>query len=70
MLHPGRPRCPRVEATPAGGGATAAIASGIAIQTEVEAAKHYPALKTKRVEFLGERPSEETDREEEPVQAA
>ncbi len=30
----------------------------------VEAAKHYPALKKQWVEFLGERPTEETDRVE------
>ena len=30
----------------------------------VEAAKHYPMMKTQWVEFLGERPSEETDRVE------
>jgi hypothetical protein len=30
----------------------------------VEAAKHYPMMKTQWVEFLGERPSEETDRTE------
>lgn len=31
----------------------------------VEAAKHYPALKKQRVEFLGERPDRATDRVEE-----
>jgi NAD(P)H-dependent FMN reductase len=30
----------------------------------VEAAKHYPMMKTQWVEFLGERPSDETDRTE------
>ncbi len=30
----------------------------------VEAAKHYPMMKTQWVEFLGERPTEETDRVE------
>jgi NAD(P)H-dependent FMN reductase len=33
----------------------------------VEAAKHYPMMKTQWVEFLGERPSEETDRTERVV---
>ncbi len=33
--------------------------------TSVEAAKHYPMMKTKWVEFLGERPDDETDRTEE-----
>ena len=37
----------------------------------VEAAKHYPMMKTQWVEFLGERPSEATDRiEETEVRAA
>jgi hypothetical protein len=30
----------------------------------VEAAKHYPMMKTQWVEFLGEHPSEATDRVE------
>lgn len=36
----------------------------------VEAAKHYPAMKSKWVEFLGEKASEETSRVEETGEAA
>jgi len=37
----------------------------------VEAAKHYPMMKTQWVEFLGERPTPEIDRvEETEVRAA
>jgi hypothetical protein len=37
----------------------------------VEAAKHYPMMKTQWVEFLGERPTEATDRvEQAEVRAA
>lgn len=36
----------------------------------VEAAKHYPALKTRWVEFLGERPTEATSRVEEAGEQA